>query len=123
MGAFNQLTIKRRLAFLVGAFVVGLLLFGVLAYWTLTEVQINGARYERIVESQNLITQQHTPPQIEATIVAYQMMDELDRSRLDALIERSRALRLEYETAYEKWRRTYPEGRIKEVRSTRAYPA
>jgi methyl-accepting chemotaxis protein len=123
MARFNQFTIRARLLILVGLFVAGLLVFGVIAYWTLTEVKVNGPYYQQIAQSQQLLAQVAPSRTLESYFLASEMLDDPDPRRLEALIEKSRTFRQEYESGYDQWKQKYPEGEIKRVRSTRAYPA
>src|SRR4051812_49195678 len=110
MRSLTTLTVKQKLAVLVTAFVVGFLVFGAAAYTTLDQVKVDGPYYDAIVQSRDLKNELETPPVASSYVLALQMDHETDRGRLDAMARQGDALRQQYETAVEHFRRTYPEG-------------
>lgn len=102
--SFGNLRIKSKLSLLVSLFIIGFTVFGVVAYQTLNLVKVNGPIYMHISQGHDLLTDT-TPPSmyiIESYMVVMQMLDELenfrDQSQIQALIQRSKILREEYES-------------------------
>src|SRR5688572_7724974 len=99
MGRFSSLRLSTKLALLVGLFLVGLLAFTGVAWQTLGKVKVNGPLYRDIVQGKDVIADVLPPPEyiIESYLVVLQMVEETDKGRIAAYIERGKKLRGEYE--------------------------
>lgn len=112
-----------RLIVMVGAFAALFLLFGVLSWQTLDRVRVKGPIYEEIILGKDLIADVLPPPEyiIEPYLLARQAKDELEPSRLAALIERGERLRLEYESRAEFWKRTLKKDAMGDLMNVSSY--
>ena len=119
----QNLTVRSKLALLVGIFVVGFAAFGWVSHETLNLVKVGGPYYRSIVQGKDVIADVAPPPEYlgEAYLVVLQMADETDPVELDALIQRSKALRADYEARHDFWMKDLPEGRLKEVMTLASY--
>jgi methyl-accepting chemotaxis protein len=105
MAAFRGWTIKSKLSILSLLFAVGFAAFGVLAYRTLSLVQVNGPIYAEIVSNKDLVADILPPPEylIETYLVAFQMLDESNPDALKAFVDKAKSLRDDYETRHAFW--------------------
>ena len=118
-----MLTIRRQLVGSGLLAVAGFLVFGVVAYATLRDLEINGTRYKRIVGGKDLVADV-VPPQeylVESYLAVLQMLEETDRRRLEDLIQLSRTLRTNFEERHTHWEKELPMGPLREALLTRAY--
>ncbi|HVU52155.1 MAG TPA: methyl-accepting chemotaxis protein [Polyangia bacterium] len=108
-------TIKTKLLLSTALLVVAFVVFGVYAYQTLEEVEINGPLYARIAQSKDVIADVHPPPLyvLEPYMLVFEMLDEIDPTRLAELARRSHALRAEYEARHAHWAESLADGPLK----------
>ena len=120
---FKNLRVSSKLYCLVLVFACGFMGFGVSAYRTLELVKVNGPYYARIVQGKDLIADVLPPPEylIESYLVVLQMLDETDGKALDALAQRSRALRSDYDARHEYWVKALPPSDLKDALVVRSY--
>jgi methyl-accepting chemotaxis protein len=116
-------TIKTKLLLSTALLVVAFVAFGVFAYQTLQEVEINGPLYARIAQSKDIIADVHPPPLrvLEPYMLVFEMLDEIDPTRLNDLVRRSHALRDEYEARHAHWAETLGDGPLKRALAERSY--
>ena len=112
-----------RLTLLVAAFAGLFLLFGIVTWYTIDQVRVQGKIYEQIVSGKDLIADILPPPEyiIEAYLVTRQLNDETDPTKISELIERGDRLRVDYESRQEFWRRELPQNSIKDLMTVTAY--
>jgi methyl-accepting chemotaxis protein len=98
--------LSHRFAILVGLFGLGFVFFGAWSFKTLTEVQVGGGLYTRIVQSKDLIADILPPPAyiLESYLVSLQLLRGAEPAAQDKLIERLATLRKEYDTRRQYWR-------------------
>ena len=94
-----------RLTILTVGFVLCYMVYGALSFKTLNDVRVNGQLYQRIVQGKDLVADVLPPPEyiIESYLVALQLFSTWDKSQQDNLIERLKALKVEYDTRHEFW--------------------
>ena len=118
------LTIRRQLVGSALLALAGFVVFGVVAFFTLNDLKINGPRYLRIVQGKDLVAD--TVPQsvtlIESYLGVHQMIGETDRRRLDDLIRDAQKLRAQFEERHVYWEKSLPAGPLREALHDRAYP-
>jgi methyl-accepting chemotaxis protein WspA len=114
-----------RLTFLVAVFAGLFLIFGFTTWYTLDQVRVQGRIYNEIVTGKDLIADILPPPEyiIESYLVARQLNDETDATRISELIERGDRLRVDYESRHEFWLRTLPQSSMKDLMTVTAYRA
>ena len=102
----RQSRLASRLNILVAIFGALFLIFGFVVWRTLEQVRINGALYDKIIESKDLIADVLPPPAyiIESYLTTLQMSEETDPARINELIEYGNARSAEYETRQEYWK-------------------
>lgn len=78
---FRNLQVSKKLGFLVGVFVTGFFIFGLISNRTLDVLKVNGPLYKRIVDGKDIIADVLPPPKyiIESYLVVLQMLDELNK--------------------------------------------
>ena len=111
-----------RLTFLVAIFAVLFLIFGFTTWYTIRQVSVQGPIYNEIVTGKDLIADILPPPEyiIEAYLVARQLNDETDPTRISELIERGDRLRVDYESRHEFWLKL-PQNSIRDLMITTSY--
>ncbi len=112
--------LSRQLTFFVAGFIALFALFVGLSGYTLQQVRVMGPIYEEIDQGNALIADVLPPPQyiIESYLLALQLKDEPDPARRETLIARGTALRVEYDTRLEFWKRSLPAGALNDVMTT-----
>lgn len=92
-----------RLTFLVAIFAGLFLIFGFTTWYTIDQVRVEGKIYDQIVTGKDLIADILPPPEyiIESYLVARQLNDETEPTRINELIERGDRLRVDYESRHE----------------------
>jgi len=112
--------LSRQLTFFVAGFIALFALFVGLSGYTLQQVRVMGPIYEEIDQGNALIADVLPPPQyiIESYLLALQLKDESDPARREPLIARGTALRVEYDTRLEFWKRSLPAGALNDVMTT-----
>src|SRR5438477_2713876 len=126
MSALNNVKISTKMFWVVGFAVVGFAAFALFAYSTLGTVKVNGPLYQRIVQGKDVIADILPPPEyiLEANLVVYQMADAVetgDKAQLDALIQKGKSLREDYETRHAFWVKDLPEDRMKQTLIQNSY--
>jgi len=117
------LTVRRQLVGSALLALAGFLIFGVVAYVTVNERKINGARYHRITQGKDLVADV-VPPQeylVESYLAVHQMIGETDRRRLDDLIQQGQQLRAAFEGRHQHWTRALPPGPLRQSLLQSAY--
>ena len=106
MSVFEKLSVRASFAWMIGIMAGGMLVFGVLAWTTLQQLQVNGPLYTRIVQGKDLIADILPPPEyiIESYLVVLQLADAPDDKRA-GLIERLQTLKKEYDQRHEYWQK------------------
>jgi len=74
--------------------------------------------YKQIIQGKDLVADILPPPNyiVESNLICYQMIDELDSSKIDELIEKSKQLREEYNIRHEVWVRDLEPGQMKDFK-------
>ncbi len=115
--SFRESRISAKLFALVGTFLIAFGVFAALAWNTLATVKVNGPYYKNIVQSKDLIADILPPPEylIESYLVVLQMAYETDKEKMNALIEKCKALRNDYQTRRDFWNADLPDGEMKTI--------
>ncbi len=121
MKIFNNLKIGVKLTLLVVTFLLGFGIFGTYSYYGLNKVKVNGSIYAQIVLGKDLIADILPPPEylIESYLNCFQMIDAVEThagtEKIDSLIQKSAALRLDYENRHVFWVENLQEGELKQL--------
>jgi methyl-accepting chemotaxis protein len=102
---FRNYTIKSKLLFLVGTFVLGLIAFGLVSRSILDLVKVNGPLYDQIVRDKDLLADVSPPPAclLEAYLIAQQIREATDESEVESAIELYNVAKQNYLTKLESW--------------------
>ncbi|MEY4757627.1 MAG: hypothetical protein RJA34_2525, partial [Pseudomonadota bacterium] len=102
---FDKLKIRTRFLILLGLFIMGFGVYGAWSLKTVNEVKVNGPLYQSIVQSKDLIADILPPPEyvIESYLVSLQLQASKDEAQQNALIERLKVLKGEYDTRHDYW--------------------
>ena len=112
---FNNLKTSNKLIILNVVFIIGFILFAVIAYTTITAIKINGEMYHEIISGKDLVADILPPPEyiIEAYLTALQLSKETDKTKIEALIHDEEQLKINYDTRHDFWVGRLPEGNLK----------
>ncbi len=113
----ENLKIRTKFALLTAVAVVGFVGLGLLSFSTMSIVEINGPLYLEIVKGKDLVADILPPPEylIESYLVAHQLLNENDLAEQNALLEKGKTLKREYETRHQYWQQSLPEGALKQT--------
>ncbi|MEO6066215.1 MAG: methyl-accepting chemotaxis protein [Lysobacterales bacterium] len=119
----HESKLATRLIGMVGVFAALFLLFGFLSWRTLERVRVKGPIYEEIVLGKDLIADVLPPPEyiIESYLLARQIKDETNPTRLASFIAQGDALRLEYDNRAEFWKRTLKRDELGDLMNVASY--
>lgn len=124
---WNQFGLQQKLLALITVFLVGFLVFGLIAYRTLDELRINGELYHKISVRDELITDVASPSVnlLEPYVTLHILEDEEDPARINQLIGALRQLEAAFENRYQHWQspRILEEGPLKAALNRSAVPA
>ncbi|WP_320412145.1 methyl-accepting chemotaxis protein [Candidatus Methylospira mobilis] len=97
--------IPHRFVVLISIITLGFVTYGGWSFMTLHEWQVNGSRYQHIVQGKDLIADVLPPPEyiIESYLVNLQLLRAEDRKEQERLIEREKKLKDEYDARHEFW--------------------
>jgi len=112
----NQLTMKLKLLILIGVFTVGFIASGIFLLVTINQVKVNGPIYQGISQQKDLLADILPPPEylLESYLVTQQMLVS-DKTKLPALIDKSKNLMKDFDDRYQYWQKELPEGEIKSL--------
>ena len=120
----KNMKVRTKLSLLIGVAVLGLVVFGLVAYSTLNTVEVNGAMYKRIT-TYDLMYSDATPPAIylEAPrLDTYLMLQAKDRSELEMRISDIKQADKIFEDSVKKYEQQLPDGKIKDQLVNKLYP-
>jgi methyl-accepting chemotaxis protein len=107
MHVLRKLKLSARLAVLIAIFAIGFVLSGAWAFKTLDTLKVNGPIYERIVQGKDLIADILPPPEyiIESYLLVLQLSRTADAGRQQALAERIRSLKGQFDERHAFWQK------------------
>jgi len=113
------MSFRGKLWLLVGTLLAGLVVFAVFCFATLAQVKVNGPIYQDIAQQKDLLADILPPPEylIESYLVSLQMADA-DKAKLPALIEKTRALKKDFEDRQQYWAKELSDGEAKSLLAT-----
>ena len=105
MRAISNFKLGYRFAILIGLFAFGFVISGAWSFKTLDRLKVNGPVYQRIVQGKDLIADILPPPEyiIESFLVSLQISTSGDPAEQEALIERLKQLKSDYDSRYDFW--------------------
>ena len=100
-----NLKIRTRFMLLMGLFVIGLALFGLWSFKTLNDLKVNGALYQRIAQTKDLVADILPPPAyvLEPYLVVLQLAASRDKAQQDHLIASLKTLQNNYDERHAFW--------------------
>lgn len=124
---YQGLSVNIRLYGMVAIFAVGFLASGFCAWQTLEAAKVHGPYYQQISQSKDLIADVLPPPEyiIESYLLVLQMADVVESGvpsgKLDLLIHKGDALRVEYELRHQYWEKSLEAGELRTAMITDSY--
>jgi len=116
-------TVKAKLFILGAAFVVGMAIFGFVAYGTLNLVEINGSLYQQISLAKDADADIVPPAEsiLEPALLVARMAQAKDKSELQGLVDQLRKDKQSFDTQHAYYVKNLPEGQLKELMTVTAY--
>ena len=115
--------IKTKLLLLSCIMVTAFIVIGFVSFDALSEIEVNGPLYRRITQGKNLIADILPPPAyiLESYLTLMQLQDEADPDKRESLIEKIRKLRKTYYATVGFWRKTLPDGPMRDIIAKKSY--
>jgi methyl-accepting chemotaxis protein len=119
----KNLSFKTKLVLLVTTAVAGLLVFGIVSFMTLSKVEVGSEIYRRIVMIKDVNADYVPPTQSLAVgaVHAVQMEEASDAATTEQFRKQLQQDKKDFEEGHEKWIKTLPEGKLKELVGSEAY--
>jgi HAMP domain-containing protein len=115
--------IKTKLLLLCWIMVFAFIVFGLVSFKAVAEIEVNGPLYNRIIRDNNLIADILPPPAyiLESFLTLMQLNDEKDPEMRELLIEKIRKLQKKYYKTIEFWRKALPDGPMRNILTKQSY--
>lgn len=115
--------LSTKLMFLVAAFLGVFVVVAAISYGTLSRLQVNGPLYGQIMQGKDLVADILPPPEyiLEAYLVTLQLLGETNPENVTALIDKGKALKVDYLVRHEFWVKALPAGSMKEQLILQSY--
>jgi HAMP domain-containing protein len=115
--------IKTKLLLLSCIMVIAFIIFGWVSFSAVSEIEVNGPLYQRITQGNNLIADILPPPAyiLESFLTLMQLQDEANPEKRELLIEEIRKLRKKYYATVGFWRKTLPNGPMRNIIAKKSY--
>jgi methyl-accepting chemotaxis protein len=113
----NQNSLRLRLYFQIGLFILSFAMFGILAFNTLSVLRVNGPIYKDIVRGKDLIADILPPPAyiLESYLVSLQLAGESSPQKIKEQKETLVRLKTEYLQRHDFWKTELPESATKRL--------
>lgn len=123
MASLKNVNVRSKLWILVGAFVVGMVIFGAVAYSTLNAVKINSDLYKQIAVGNQAYADLVPPAEflLQPKLALYRMTDAKDKTDLQGLISEFRTDKQDFDTQHDYYVKNLPDGKLKELVTVTAY--
>jgi signal transduction histidine kinase/CheY-like chemotaxis protein len=120
---YLNLRIRTQTLMFCGVMLAGFIAFGIMSYFALTKIKVNGPVYTKIVQGKDLIADILPPPEyiLESYLTVSQLDDETNRDRKTALAQKFRRLHTDYEARYKFWQANFPDGPMKDILTNKSH--
>jgi len=117
------MSLRAKLLSAVGFCAVAFVVFALLSWNTIETTKINGAWYQKIAQWNDLVADVLPPPEyiVEPYLITFQIVTETNKEKLNALIDKFKAGRQEFEKRHKYWTETLPDGQLKDELITASY--
>lgn len=117
MAKLLKSNLRTQLTITIGIFLFIFILFWIISFQTLRELEVNGPVYKRIVQGKDLIADILPPPEyiVESYLVTLQMLGNSDSKLLEEQINRINTLNRDYMTRHDFWVAELEEGSMKRI--------
>jgi len=112
-----NITIKKKILFLIIIFILGFLLFSFYAIKTINIIKINGDLYSRIIQGKDIVADILPPPRyiIEAYLNVLMLTNTTDEIEQKKLLDAAQILKTEYFERQEYWQKNLEAGELKNI--------
>jgi len=123
MPGLKNATVKAKLFILGAAFVVGMALFGFVAYGTLNIVKINGSLYQQIALAKDADADIVPPSEsiLDPALLVSRMALAKDRTEMQAAVDQLGKDKEAFDKQHDYYVKSLPDGQLKELMTVDAY--
>ncbi|HTZ17989.1 MAG TPA: methyl-accepting chemotaxis protein [Dissulfurispiraceae bacterium] len=123
MIGIKNLRVKSQLILLCCVIFGGFIIFGLLAFYSINTIKVNGPIYKNIVQGKDLVADILPPPEyiLESYLTIYQAADDPNPARQNALREKFKQLRKDFEEGHDHWQKDLPDGPMKDIIGKKSY--
>ena len=121
----KNLSFKAKLVLLVGSSLLGLVVFAVVAFTTLSKVKVSGPLYELITADKDVVADYVPPTQSLLTAEAYcvKMEESSDQATRQHYLDLFKGEQKDFEEGHAVWMHRLPEGKLRQLMAATAYTA
>lgn len=111
------MSLYKRFSIIMAIFSIGIIIFSVISYYSIEKVRVNGPIYKQIIQGKDLIADILPPPEylVESYLVAFQLINEENKTEVNELLARSKKLKEEYYTRHQFWINDLSDSEIKKL--------
>lgn len=101
----DRFSIKLRFTLILASLIIGFSLFGMMAFYVMRTLNINGTVYQRIIKGKDIVADVLPPPEyiIESYLVSLQLSNSADTNEIKNLKLRLQKLKDEYMARHQYW--------------------
>ena len=113
----TSMSVKTQLRLIVAVGVTSLIAFAMAMFVINREAAIGGPAYNDVLLGKDLVADILPPPAyiLESHLVSFQMANTSDAAEIESLVDRGATLRREFDQRQEFWRKTLPEGPMRQT--------
>ncbi|OBR90612.1 putative methyl-accepting chemotaxis protein YoaH [Clostridium ragsdalei P11] len=118
-----NLRIRHKIFAMISLFIIGFIVFGTYAFYSLSKIKINGTTYNNIIEKKDLVSDVLPPPEyiIESYLISYQLVGESNSANVSDLIKQGDKLEKQYYERHKYWEHTLSQGQLKQYLVSDSY--
>lgn len=123
MVKLQNLKVRSQLILLGSTAIIGFIVFGLMSFYTIAKIKVNGPMYKNVVQGKDLIADILPPPEyiIESYLTILQIVNESNVANKKELIEKFKQLQKDFKERHEFWQKDLPESPMKEIITKKSF--
>lgn len=123
MPHLKNMRLQTKFSLLVSSSILGLVVFGIVTYTSISRVQVGGPVSNEITQELTLAADVQPAPLniLQTQLLVYRMLRETDHDKLLRLVADFETSRSAYADAHQKWLKQLPEGKLKDLIVVKAH--
>lgn len=119
----KSMRVKSQLMMLSCIMLGGFIIFGLVAFQSISKIKVNGPIYKNIVQGKDLVADILPPPEyiLESYLTIFQAVDDSNPARQNVFREKFKQLRKDFEEGHDHWQKDLPDGPMKDIISKKSY--